>query len=241
MEDNSNNKKLNKQEESDNIDNKINSNNNNIIQIFIPNIINENSEKKIIKKISNLINDICEENTKEFNKENNSLIKPFLSINPSISIKDYLERLYKYSKMNVSTIILILIYIDRISNINKFKLTYYIIHKLILSSMVVAIKYNEDEYFSMKFYAKLGGVSKNEMVFLEYYFVSLIKFNLFIKKELFNKYNEYISSADSEDEEYEEIEDSPENSYNNNINNNDNNNSNVNNNINNNIEKNNNV
>ena len=90
--------------------------------------------------------------------------------------------------------------------------------------MVVAIKYNEDEYFSIKFYAKLGGVAKTEMIFLEYYFVSLINFNLYVKKELFAKYDDYISSADSEeDEEIEEIEDSPENSDTNDINNNKNN------------------
>ncbi len=82
--------------------------------------------------------------------------------------------------------------------------------------MVVAIKYNEDEYFSIKYYSKLGGVTKTEMIFLEYYFVSLINFNLFVDKELFNKYDDYISSADSEDEEYGEIEDSPQNSDNNN-------------------------
>jgi hypothetical protein len=221
MEDSHNNSNINKLQINDNINN-TSTNSSNIIQSFSTNTINENSEKKIIKKISDLFSNICQENTKNFNKENNSITKPFLSISPSISINDYLERLYKYSKMNISTVILILIYIDRICNINKFKLTYYIIHKLILSSMVVAIKYNEDEYYSIKVYAKLGGVTKAEMVFLEYYFVSLINFNLYVKKELFNKYDDYISSADSEEEENGEIEDSPENSENNDINKNNN-------------------
>ena len=223
MEDSPINQKINLSQSNDNI-NTINiSNNNNIIQ-FNPNIINDNSEKKIIKKISDLFSDICATNTKEFSKENNTLTKPFITINASITIKDYLERLYKYSKMNISTVILLLIYIDRISNINKFKLTYYIIHKLILSSMVVAIKYNEDDYFSIKYYAKLGGISKAEMINLEFYFVTLLNFNLFVKIELFNKYNDNISSADSEDEEYEELEDSSENGFNNNNNSLDNNN-----------------
>ena len=216
MEDSPNIPNINNSQTNNNI-NKTNINTSNINEItsFNNNTINENT-KKIIKRISDLFSNICQENTKEFNKETNSITKPFLSINPLISINDYLERLYKYSKINISTVILILIYIDRISNINKFKLTYYIIHKLILSSMVVAIKYNEDEYFSIKYYSKLGGVTKTEMIFLEYYFVSLINFNLFVDKELFNKYDDYISSADSEDEEYGEIEDSPQNSDNNN-------------------------
>ena len=180
---------------------------------FNINLINEELEIKIIENISDLLCHICNENTNKYNNEkNNRLEKYFLSINPSISVKDYLERLYKYTKINSSTIVMILIYIDRLCNINKLKLTYSIIHKLILSSMVVAIKYNEDKYYPMKFYAKLGGISLLELNFLELYFISLINFNLFIKKELFDKYNDYISSAgneetESEDENYYEISD----------------------------------
>ena len=180
---------------------------------FNINLINEKLEIKIIENISDLLCHICNENTNKYNIEkNNRLEKYFLSINPSISVKDYLERLYKYTKINSSTIVMILIYIDRLCNINKLKLTYSIIHKLILSSMVVAIKYNEDKYYPMKFYAKLGGISLLELNFLELYFISLINFNLFIKKELFDKYNDYISSAgneetESEDENYYEISD----------------------------------
>ena len=175
------------------------------VQDINKNFICDSPEKKTIIKITDLFSNICDDNTNEYKNENNKLEKPFLIRNPSISIKDYLERLYKYTKMNSSTIILILIYIDRLCNINKFKLTYYNIHKLILSSMVVAIKYNEDEYYPMKIYAKLGGISKAEMCFLEYYFVTLIHFNLFITKELFDKYNDYISSADEEEENEDEM------------------------------------
>ena len=201
--------------------NNINNCNNNQIQLFNLNNINEKSEITIIKRISDLLSNICDENTKKFKKDKNPYIKPFLSNNiPQISIKDYLERLYKYSKINSSTIILILIYIDRICNIHKFKLTYFNIHKLILSSLIIAIKYNEDEYYSIKFYSKLGGVTKSELIYLEYSFIELINFNLFVKEELFNKYNNYISSADSDEDEDES--DNSNNSENNNENNNSN-------------------
>ena len=72
--------------------------------------------------------------------------------------------------------------------------------------MIVAIKYNEDEIFTTKFYSKLGGVSKTEICFLEYNFISLIDFKLYVSEDLFKKYNDYISSSDSdEDEEDEDI------------------------------------
>ena len=96
--------------------------------------------------------------------------------------------------------VLILIYIDRICNIYKCKLSYYIIHKLILGSIMLAIKYNEDENYSLKFYAKIGGVSLSELLNLEYNFISLINFNLFVTDELFHKYYDFILSSDSDDD-----------------------------------------
>ena len=169
------------------------------------NFIRENNvikdEKKVLDKISDLLTGICDEN----NKKSNLFYKPlkcFYSTNiPLISVKDYLNHIYKYTKINSSTIVLILIYIDRICNIYKCKLSYYIIHKLILGSIMLAIKYNEDEYYSPKFYAKIGGVSLSEILNLEYNFISLINFDLFVTSELFNKYNEYILSSDSDDED----------------------------------------
>ena len=99
-------------------------------------------EQKIILNVSNMLTDICDNNSQMFKSDKNfKLIKPFITINPSIKIKDYLEQLYKYGRMSGSTIILMLIYIDRLCNINKIKLTYRIIHKLILSSLIVSIKY----------------------------------------------------------------------------------------------------
>lgn len=58
------------------------------------------------------------------------IIKPFLSKKvPGISIKNYLERLVKYSKIENTTLVLILIYIDRVCDLNKIRLNYFNIHK----------------------------------------------------------------------------------------------------------------
>ena len=82
---------------------------------------------KIINKISELLKDICEENNSiEVNNKNisiNKRIKIFiLKKIPSITIKDYLLRLLKYSKFSTSTLIFILIYIDRLCQKYKFKI-----------------------------------------------------------------------------------------------------------------------
>jgi hypothetical protein len=165
----------------------------------------EEEKKKELKIISDLLTGICEEsiNNKDINSK---IIKSFLSKKiPSISIYNFLDRLVKYSRIQNSTLMLILIYIDRLCDINYVNLTFYNIHKLILASMIVAIKFNEDNYFSNSFYAKVGGVTKKEIDKLEYEFLSLIDFTLFIDEEIFEKYNNYLIEA-PKDIEYEEIE-----------------------------------
>ena len=160
------------------------------------NIVNDNSEmQKALITMADLLTDICEESSKD-KDTNNKLIKPFISKKiPSISIEKYLVRLVSHSKMEISTLILILIYIDKICKNNKFRLNYFNIHKLIVTSMLVSIKYNEDDYFSNSFYAKVGGVSITELNHLEYEFLSLIDFELYVDEDLFSKYSNYILSV----------------------------------------------
>ena len=167
---------------------------------------------KTIEIISDLLNNICEENKDKSEIINKNII-PFMTKNiPSMSIKDYLLRLSQFTKMSESTIIIILIYIDRISNINNFRLTYKNIYKLILSAMVVAIKYNEDLFYSSAIYAKLGGLSVSELNYLEFQFLILIKFSLFIENDLYDKYkNNLLSLQDEEDEDEDEDDNEDEN------------------------------
>ena len=179
-------------------------------------LLNQEKEKekilipiKSIEIISDLLNNICEEN-KIKNEVQNIKIKPFTTKNiPSMSIKDYLLRLSQYTKINESTIILILIYIDRICKINNFHITFNNIYKLIICSMIISIKYNEDNFYSSEIYAKLGGVTLKELNYLEFQFLILIKFSLFVEKDLFNKYYHNLMSLNEDnknenDEEYEE-------------------------------------
>jgi hypothetical protein len=165
-----------------------------------------------IEIISDLFINICEEN-KIKKKNKNFLIKSFTNkFIPSITIKDYILRLAKHSKVNESTIIITLIYIDRICNINHLNLTYYNIHKLILASFILAIKYNEENYYSMSYYSKIGGISLSELNNLEFECLILIRYNLFIQPKLFDKYYKDLMSLKNDDDEYEneEYEDAEE-------------------------------
>ena len=70
-----------------------------------------------------------------------------------------------------------------------------------MASFIASIKFNEDNYYSMNFYAKLGGVSKKELVNLEYEFLNLIDFKLFINEQLFEKYKQNLQNLEKDEED----------------------------------------
>lgn len=65
--------------------------------------------------------------------------------------------------------------------------------RIVLSSVICAIKYNEDDYYSNSYYAKVGGIQTKEVNTLEFEFVQMLKYNLFIKEDLFEKYKIYLA------------------------------------------------
>ena len=157
---------------------------------------------KTIKLFSELLTEICEQSKNNTSKS--IYIKSFMTKNiPSISLKNYIKRLFLNAKMNESTIILILIYIDKICSMNNITISYYNIYKLILGSMIIAIKYNEDKFYPPELYAKLGGVAVCELNLLEIEFFKLIDFQLFVKEEIFLKYKEYLMNFEDEEEDEE--------------------------------------
>ena len=170
-------------------------------KIVYEKIVEEKSSSGLLKVISEVLTVFCEQS--KFNKDENLfLVKSFTTKKrPNISIYDFLKRLYKYSKVSENILILVLIYIDRLCRNRKICLNYFNIHKLIIASFVTAIKFNSDEYYSLEIYAKLGGISQKEIATLEYEFIALLDFKLFVEEKLFYKYNNNLRNAEIDDDE----------------------------------------
>ena len=81
---------------------------------------------------------------------------------------------------------------------------------MILASFILAIKYNEESYYLMSYYSKLGGVSLFELKNLESEFLILIRYKLFVETKLFDKYYNDLMSLKNEDNDYEEYEEENE-------------------------------
>jgi len=61
-----------------------------------------------------------------------------------------------------------------------------------LGTLIIAIKFNEDEYFSNNFYAKVGGIRMEELNRIESEAFYLLNYNLYIDINLYYKYEIYL-------------------------------------------------
>jgi hypothetical protein len=113
---------------------------------------------------------------------------------PNISIKDYLKRIQTYSELENSTLIVSLIYIDRICQLGNIVLTSHNIHRILFCAIYLALKYNEDQIYKTDYYAQIAGISIKELNLIENEFVSLINFNFFIDDQLYSKYENYLKN-----------------------------------------------
>ena len=121
-------------------------------------------------------------------------------IQPAIPLLDYLRRILNFLKLDFSTLIIALIYIDRICR-EKVFLNEYNIHRIMVIAIYIAYTYNEDKTYDNNYLSLVSGMNKNEMVTLEEDFLELIEFKLFVDDELYNQYKdcifkEYFNSKD---------------------------------------------
>ena len=152
--------------------------------------------QKLINSISNALTTILEDNKKldnykEIVKKQSKMLFSANSI-PNISINDYLTRIQVYSGIEKSTLILSLIQIDHLCKKADIVLTYYNIHRILFGAVLISIKYNEDSYYDNKFYSEIAGVKLRELKMIEYTFLELSDFNVFINGKEYEQYKNYL-------------------------------------------------
>ncbi|CAM9811554.1 unnamed protein product, partial [Discosporangium mesarthrocarpum] len=111
---------------------------------------------------------------------------------PGIGVAEYLERILKYSSCSNECFILGLIYMDRLIQQNNFALTMLNVHRVAITSVMVAAKFFDDAYYNNAYYAKVGGVPCHEMNSLEIAFLMSVKFNLHVSSDEYTKYRHQL-------------------------------------------------
>lgn len=153
--------------------------------------------KKVWTTVSQILLEILEENKnqkhpKEILDKQKKL--SFHSKTPaSVTLSEYIERILKYTHIEESTLIIALIYIDRLCDKQNVVLSDNNIHRIVFGAIVLATKYNEDDFYSNNYYSKVGGIAVQELNLLEYEFSKLVKYSFFVKEDIYQKYKIYLS------------------------------------------------
>eukprot|EP00438_Fugacium_kawagutii_P036069 Skav208490 [mRNA] locus=scaffold87:155106:165405:- [translate_table: standard] len=103
---------------------------------------------------------------------------------PQLPIRDYLFRIARYFQCSRECFVLCLVYIDRIVKLHPdFTICSLNIHRLLVTSVMLAVKFFDDVYYSNAYYAKVGGVRTREVNALESHFLQLIEWKLHVTPE----------------------------------------------------------
>lgn len=108
---------------------------------------------------------------------------------PNISILRYLQRMHKYTNCSPSCFVVGFIFMDRLVHKQpECQLISLNIHRLLITSIMVATKLLEDVHYNNAFYAKVGGISVAELNSLEVDFLFRLQFQLCVTEVAFDGY-----------------------------------------------------
>lgn len=112
---------------------------------------------------------------------------------PGISVGKYLRRINRYTCCSPSCFVLGFVYIDQLVHKQPdFPLISLNIHRLLLTSIMVATKFLDDMHYNNDFYAKVGGISVHELNILEIDFLFKLKFKLNVAPVTFQGYQTHL-------------------------------------------------
>lgn len=154
------------------------------------------SAQKIVQVLAAVLQKLIEAND---NRPETGKITKFHALRaPSISVKSYLERIAKYANCSGECFVLALVYIDRLIQRNNFVINSLNVHRILITSVMLAAKFFDDHYYNNTYYAKIGGVPRNEMNLLELEFLFLVNFSLYLDPNEYQKYHTELCSDNTQ-------------------------------------------
>ena len=150
-------------------------------------------EKNIIEKKMSEITQACSPN--DINKEELGLNKPDNLNHQQRKINHQLNSNISISLLNLITSNKLKKNYKEILKKQKIVLTEYNIHRLLFISILIAIKFLEDKYFTNIFYSKICGIKTEILNKMEYQFVCGLNFEMYIEKDFFYKYQDLLFNS----------------------------------------------
>lgn len=108
---------------------------------------------------------------------------------PSITVLSYLRRIAKYTSLEKSCTLILLVYIDRVCQRNAgFTICSLTVHRFVCAAVVCASKALCDAFSTNGHYARVGGISLIELNMLEKEFLNIIDWKLSCSGALLQHY-----------------------------------------------------
>ena len=106
-----------------------------------------------------------------------------------MKFETFIEKIVYILDFDDNLLILSLMVLDKFLT-SKIILSESNVHKIFFTCLMETHKFFDDNTFTNKDYAKMCGVSVDELLKMEIYFLESINFNLFIKDDEFKKYKD---------------------------------------------------
>lgn len=111
---------------------------------------------------------------------------------PDITVRQYIDRIIKYSPCSPECFLVGLIFIDRLVVDKLLRVSSLNVHRLIMTSVLLASKILEDLPCNNKYYSHVGGLSLKELNVLERHFVFDLNYNLNVTPLQFEEFRNEI-------------------------------------------------
>ncbi|KAL4899997.1 hypothetical protein BDW74DRAFT_162492 [Aspergillus multicolor] len=113
---------------------------------------------------------------------------------PRISVHDYLQRLTTHATLSPPILLSMVYYIDRLCTLYPaFTVSSLTIHRFLITSATVASKGLSDSFWTNKTYARVGGISMNELALLELEFLFRVEWRIVPQPEVLTDYYQSLA------------------------------------------------
>ncbi|KAL0715068.1 hypothetical protein Bca4012_022047 [Brassica carinata] len=117
---------------------------------------------------------------------------------PDITISQYLDRIFNYSRCSPSCFVIAFIYIHQFLDLTPAHLTPLNVHRLLLTCVMLAAKVFDDRYYNNAYYARVGGVSTRELNRLEMKLLFALDFKLHVDPHTFHSHCCHLENQNTE-------------------------------------------
>lgn len=112
---------------------------------------------------------------------------------PEIGVRRYAERIYRYAGCSPACFVVAYAYLDRLAAPQEageeaVAVDSYSVHRLLITSVMVAAKFMDDIHYNNAYFARVGGVELPEMNGLELEFLFALRFRLNVTPDDFASY-----------------------------------------------------